>query len=637
MLAERRLELYFAENPPHFFDEMAKSAVILSPENFHNAKNLLGREFDQILFDGRTSLNLDALAIAAGTLRAGGRLLLWLDKKPHVDPDSLRWSGAEQAVETPNFYAHFNRLLQVYGCDNGIQAQNNQSVSTQKTNIASTATAEQQQIIRQILQADSDIFILTAKRGRGKSALAGLLAKELRNSAQYHKQPFNVYLTAPNKSAVETLQLFAGEKITFIAPDELCRRIGQNARQFSPDWLLIDEAAMIPLELLFQLTSTFKHILCCTTIHSYEGTGRGFLLKFLPNLHRSFQQFELIRPLRWAENDKLEKFIEELLMLEAEDRLIQPTYSIKSAVKIRQISQNELVEHITDFYGLLTLAHYRTSPLDLRRLFDAVKQHFLIAEWERYLLAGVWALEEGGFSDKALIRSICRGERRPKGNLVAQSLAFNCNLPEACALKSLRISRIAVQPDWQGRGLGLQLVEKLAQTAQADFLSVSFGYNEELDHFWQKCGFILVNIGEYKEATSGCYSAIALRPLTAAGEDLVKRAQQYFRRNLAFTFHPLRDKLSVEKSSAEKITQLNGQDFGILENFADYHRTFYSSQGAIYRLFIRLGADTSPMLDKLFNSRTIERTKGKKYWLKQCRQEVKRLLKLLEKESPDEK
>ena len=51
-----------------------------------------------------------------------------------------------------------------------------------------------------------------------------------------------------------------------------------------------------------------------------------------------------------------------------------------------------------------------------------------------------------------------------------------------------------------------------------DYLSVSFGYTKELAQFWQKCGFSLVHLGEHLEASSGCYSAIALKRPFCTGD-----------------------------------------------------------------------------------------------------------------------
>lgn len=78
---------------------------------FSKTKNLLGSEFPAIIYDARQGINLDALAMAAGTLQDGGQLLLllnhWADLANQPDSDSLRWSGEKHAINTPHFIAFF--------------------------------------------------------------------------------------------------------------------------------------------------------------------------------------------------------------------------------------------------------------------------------------------------------------------------------------------------------------------------------------------------------------------------------------------------------------------------------------------------------------------------------------------------
>lgn len=78
-------------------------------------------------------------------------------------------------------------------------------------------------------------------------------------------------------------------------------------------------------------------------------------------------------------------------------------------------------------------------------------------------------MQEGSLQSEQLIGEIERGLRRPRGNLVPQLLCFQAHLPQACRLSSLRISRIAVQPDWQQQGIEQQLVKNICQDAQVDF------------------------------------------------------------------------------------------------------------------------------------------------------------------------
>ncbi|AEW77078.1 acetyltransferase [Aggregatibacter actinomycetemcomitans ANH9381] len=596
---------------PHF------SAQLHFP--FSKSKNLLGSEFPALIYDGRQGIHLDALAIAAGALSEGGTLLLLFnecqDLAAQPDGDSLRWSSEKHPINTPHFIAFLQEKIRKYSFpiyqhlpSALVFPKIEKSLSEQHQ-----PTLEQAHLLRQMATSDAEMLIVTAKRGRGKSALAGLFAKQQLAA----NKP--VLLTAPNKSAVKIFNEFSGVEIPFMPPDELRQKVGENPQQFADSWLFVDEAAMIPLDTLFDLTTAFKRIVLTTTIHSYEGTGRGFLLKFMTKTDRTLRHFELFSPLRWQADDKLERFIDELLLCDCEDRLTQPRYDANLAKQI-QISYEEQIPpyQIESVYGLLTLAHYRTSPLDLRRLLDAPRQQFYLAQTQEALLGCVWAVPEGEFGDDALIRKIRRGQRRPRGNLVAQMLCFQAGLEQACKLRSLRISRIAVQPNWQQRGLGQRLIERVKQQRAVDFLSVSFGYTPELLAFWQKCGFILVHFSEGKDAGSGCYSVVALCPLTERGRALVQQAEQQFKRNLPLSLHPL----ATQFVGTETDWSLNETDWQCLADFADFFLPLAFALPAIRRLMKLSGERDFPLLTAY--CKRPDDIQHKKTWLKNCRLEVKK-------------
>lgn len=593
---------------------------------FSKTKNLLGSEFPAIIYDARQGIHLDALAMAAGTLQDGGQLLLLLNHWSHLanqpDSDSLRWSGDKHAINTPHFIAFLQEKIAKYGFP-VYQSTPLTLASPMPQKDRSThcqPTLEQARLLQQMAEAEEAILIITAKRGRGKSALAGLFAKL--QVAQ--NQP--VILTAPNKSAVNIFNEFAGAEITFMPPDELSQNLSDAPQQFANHWLFVDEAAMIPLDILFRLTKAFKRVVLTTTIHSYEGTGRGFLLKFMAKTDRTLRHVELFTPLRWQADDKLEAFIDDLLLCDCEDRLPQPPYDVALAELI-QISHCERIPHdqIESVYGLLTLAHYRTSPLDLRRLLDAPQQQFYLAQALNSLLGCVWVVPEGGMEDNTLICQIRRGERRPRGNLVAQMLCFQAGLEDACELRSLRISRIAVQPNWQQQGLGQRLIAQMKQQqikpqGSVDFLSVSFGYTPELLAFWQKCGFILVHFSESKEASSGCYSVVALCPLSKEGRLFVQRAEKQFQRNLPLSFHPL----ATQFARIEIDWTLDSSDWRLLNDFADFFLPLSSALPSIRRLITSAGEAPFPLLADY--CKQPEKRPNKKIWLENCRREVKKWL-----------
>ena len=592
---------------------------------FSKTKNLLGSEFPAIIYDARQGIHLDALAIAAGTLQDGGQLLLllnhWADLSNQPDSDSLRWSGEKHAINTPHFIAFLQEKIAKYGFPiyQSTPLMRALPMPQKDRSTHCQPTLEQARLLQQMAEAEEPILIITAKRGRGKSALAGLFAKQ--QVAQ--NQP--VILTAPNKSAVNIFNEFAGAEITFMPPDELSQNLSKAPQQFANHWLFVDEAAMIPLDILFRLTKAFKRVVLTTTLHSYEGTGRGFLLKFMAKTDRTLRHFELFTPLRWQADDKLEAFIDDLLLCDCEDRLPQPSYDSVLAEQI-QISHCERIPHdqIESVYGLLTLAHYRTSPLDLRRLLDAPQQQFYLAQARDSLLGCVWAVPEGGLADKTLIRQIKHGERRPRGNLVAQMLCFQAGWEEACELRSLRISRIAVQPNWQQQGLGQRLItqmkQQIKQQGAVDFLSVSFGYTPELLVFWQKCGFILVHFSESKEASSGCYSVVALCPLSEEGRVFVQRAEKQFQRNLPLSFHPL----ATQFTRTEIDWTLDSSDWRSLKDFADFFLPLSSALPSIRRLIKSAGE--SPFLLLADYCKQPEKRPNKKTWLENCRLEVKKWL-----------
>lgn len=148
----------------------------------------------------------------------------WEELHSQIDEDSLRWSGILEAIVTPRFISYFKHCIHKYGFP-VLYHQNDLKFDRtfQQSFVNHNATLDQQKIIEQILQKESELYFLTAKRGRGKSALAGLLANQLDTK---------IYLTAPNKSAVKILAKFSQKEIIFISPDELFLAL-QNAPSFS--------------------------------------------------------------------------------------------------------------------------------------------------------------------------------------------------------------------------------------------------------------------------------------------------------------------------------------------------------------------------------------------------------------------
>ena len=536
-------------------------------------QTLLGREFRHAVFDARHGFDAAAFAALSGTLKAGSWLVLllpvWDEWENQPDADSLRWSDCPDPIATPHFVQHFKRVLTAN--NDAILWRQNQPFSlahfTPRTDWHPATGApqpEQQQLLQQLLTMPPGVAAVTAARGRGKSALAGQLISRIAGSA---------IVTAPAKAATDVLAQFAGEKFRFIAPDALL------ASDEQADWLVVDEAAAIPAPLLYQLVSRFPRTLLTTTVQGYEGTGRGFLLKFcarFPHLHR----FELQQPIRWAQGCPLEKMVSEALVFDDENFTHTPQGNIVISAFEQTLWRSE-PETPLKVYQLLSGAHYRTSPLDLRRMMDAPGQHFLQAAGENEIAGALCLVDEGGLSQE-LSQAVWAGYRRPRGNLVAQSLAAHGSNPLAATLRGRRVSRIAVHPARQREGTGRQLIAGALQYIHdLDYLSVSFGYTEELWRFWQRCGFVLVRMGNHREASSGCYTAMALLPMSDAGKQLAEREHYRLRRDAQALAQWNGEMLPVDPLND---AVLSDDDWLELAGFAFTHRPLLTSLGCLLRL-----------------------------------------------------
>lgn len=543
---------------------LGDGGIFLSAENFHKAKQYLGREYPFVLYDMQAengiNFNLEAFAIVAGTISQGGVLYLlcpnWEKVETLLDFDALRWNE-KKAIACPNFYTHFKELADKFE----FTTENSAFPLSLPQKDFIELTDEQQKILENLPHDPADIHLLTAPRGRGKSTVAGRLAEKIARSEK-------VYITARSHSVLPSFwQTVESEQLQFVAPDKLIALIEQQNIETNA-WLFVDEAASLPLPLLQTFCDYFHKVVLITTTKNYEGTGRGFELKLPKALQRIVKNWVLSKPLRYLENDPLEKFIDELLVLN-----FHPTPS--SSKK--------------GLYALLAEAHYKTTPNDLRRLLDGDNQTILTQAEHNELIGGLWAVKEGGL-DEELSQAIWRGERRPQGSLVAQYLCYQGNLPEACRLNSIRISRIAVKTERQNQGIGKRLISdfilqiSVQKQPIVDFVSVSFGLNEPLYHFWETCGFELVQITPSKEASSGLHSAMMLYPVTEKGKRLVNEAKQVFQADFGLQPFVLNLQL-LDKIRPLACNEISERDWLNINGFAYHNRTVASCYVSLKRLY----------------------------------------------------
>ncbi|HGO5856718.1 TPA: tRNA(Met) cytidine acetyltransferase TmcA [Mannheimia haemolytica] len=554
---------------------------------FSNAKTILGQEYPFAIYtmqaENGINFHLEAFAILAGTIQENGTLFLlcpqWDNLENELDFDTLRWNE-NHAIACPNFYQHFKQLVAKFGFEVRIDLPKFPTASGQIPSKIYQLTQEQQNILQNLPLDPADIHLITAPRGRGKSTLAGLLATALFEQNK-------VLITARSYSALPSFWRSAEQKIPFFAPDNLIEQV--KSKNISPNqWLFIDEAASLPLPILHTLCTYFEKVVLTTTTQNYEGTGRGFELKFPVILDKPFKHWTLSQPLRWSENDPLEHFINDLLLLNGDTVGANCNLPRQSADVT-----NRRIHHKIAFYHLLANAHYKTTPTDLRRLFDGENQLLFSQRENEQLIGGIWAMQEGGLDEK-LTQAIWLGKRRPQGSLMAQYLCFQGNLPQACRLHSIRISRIAVLPEQQNQGVGKRLISQFIlqnsrEKRPLDFISVSFGLTTPLYAFWQSCGFQLVQITPNKEASSGYQSAMMIYPISEQGKLFAQQATQAFARD--FALQPFFSEICEELQNFEQFrplaaSNLDERDWKNLSAFTNGKRAFSAVYVSLKRLYL---------------------------------------------------
>jgi len=540
------------------------SALITANVQKKRYRDKLGSESELIIF-ADSQFTIDAFAALSGTLKAGGILFLVIPslvEKPERSLFLKRFFSLISETNAHTIITESKAMLLPHSRVPAIQ----ESMEVSSTYPLGCLTQEQYSAVNAIGKVISGHrkrpLVLTADRGRGKSSALAIACAQLLKA--HEQDDFRVIVTAPDSLAVSVFYqqlkqcLVAveqqGHNITFGKATLAFMPIDQLIRvPIKVNLVLIDEAAAIPVYLLEQLLNHYHRVVFSSTVHGYEGAGRGFTLKFQKTLDRVCPQWvsvHLNQPIRWRKNDPLEKLVFDACLLNAElPRLTTTRTSLSrnSQVEVKVddsfinkadhrnipddlvfkvISAAQLVADealLQQVFAVLVTAHYQTKPSDLQLLLDNPKIQltclFSSRKSNAELLAVALLMSEGvgnGVSDDD-IRAVKNSQRRLRNHFLPQSLFSHCGFEEAFSYHYLRIMRIAVHPQIQQLGIGskfLNHIELLAIEQGADFLGSSFGVNAELLPFWLNAGFSITRIGFTKDKASGEHSALLVKGLT---------------------------------------------------------------------------------------------------------------------------
>ncbi|MBZ9559166.1 MULTISPECIES: GNAT family N-acetyltransferase [unclassified Modicisalibacter] len=544
------------------------------------ARTRLGGEHDLVVIDGVSAtggFDPDAFGAVSGTVRAGGLLVLltpraWREGVPCPDADYARlaaWPHARESLPARTLGRLARQLAAspltlhwpAAAALPTLALPAAPAFAPSPVEDADCLTADQAQAVRRLERLRRRRpLVISADRGRGKSAALGIAAARRLAAGESE-----LWLTAPRSAAVEPVfarlaallpegrregQAFSVDTsrgvsvLRFLAPDAVEPALaGPGVDPRSPPTLFVDEAAAIPAPLLGRWLAAFPRLAFATTVHGYEGTGRGFAVRFRARLDRDtpdWRACSLDAPVRWAPNDPLEALTRNLLLLDAEpatDADVAAALARGDGLRYRTLDRAALAgdeRRLAELFGLLVQAHYRTTPGDLRQLLDAPDVHVLTADVAGHCVGVCLAQAEGGFP-RDLAEAVRLGRRRPRGHLLAQSLAAHGGWREAAEARWWRIQRIAVHPAARRRGIATRLVATLAARAHdagIDQLGVSYGAEPTLLTFWRAQGFVSLRLGLSREAASGEHALMMGRALHAAAEARLSEWRDDFQRLL---------------------------------------------------------------------------------------------------------
>ena len=574
-------------------------------------QQLLGRECQVLVCDFREQFDANGFSAALGALVGGGLLLVL---PPDIENTEILVLGQRW------LHTHFEKLISVSQDDEASGLERSFDLLPQMSNAPNHLDRFKQQniaveLVKKVVSGHRKRpLILTADRGRGKSSTLGIAAAQL----LAERPGFNIVVTAPSVKATEpvfshakqrlngcefvhaTHVCYQGGSLRFVAPDELLKSKSEC------DLLLVDEAAAIPIPMLKSMVDNYHRMVFSTTVHGYEGSGRGFGIKFEAWLskHRpGWKGYKLEQPIRWNNHDPLEAWLFDCFLLGAASSNDAAEHDVEllSSEKLSSLSLVELSKQdclanpsmLQQCFSLLVDAHYQTSPNDLMQFLNNPAIQLYAAWHQEECLSCMLVTQEGGL-DSELISQIQIGKRRPQGHLAPVLLANQLGAVQAATSICIRVMRIAVSTRHQGFGIGSWMLDKLSQRIeQADYLATSFGATSDLIAFWRNNDFAPVHIGHQRDQASGCHSVLMVKPLKANSESWISQLLNHFERSFCFVVSGSLASLEVDMVRAllptysESICELEVQ---LIKNYVDGGNSYDSIGYSVLKLVLMSNA-----------------------------------------------
>ena len=442
---------------------------------------------------------------------------------------------------------------------------------------------------------------ITSGRGRGKSSSMGLAV----SSAIVYGYS-NIIVTAPSPENLKTFFEFVIKglnQLNFIEHKDYVIQEGTNEfkgvivnitinknhkqviRYISPtdilifqmaELVIIDEAAAIPLNIVKRIMPDCLTFMA-STIQGYEGTGRSLSIKLIDNLRnnqdningRLLKEVTLNQAIRYADNDPIESWLNDLLLLDAtniesfDESIVDP-----KKLELYYVNRDTLFSYhkaseafLKKIMSLFVSSHYKNSPNDLQLLSDAPAHRIFVlcrtinkdSKSLPDIYCAIQVCEEGGISKDVILSNSKRG-MKPSGDLIPWIISEHYQDSEFGRLSGIRIVRIACHPDYQKMGYGSRALQLLSQYYEGKFVKIndddsdmkddnendnnkkkklkpllskledvkpnfiyylgtSFGLTKNLFNFWNKNGYKPLYLALASNDITGEHSCIMLKPI----------------------------------------------------------------------------------------------------------------------------
>jgi len=599
------------------FLEMAKEYFNGKLIHYKESPSILGETYPSLLLDLTEGFHPNDLGIIVETIAEGGMIV-------SISPYPKSWERLvgkwhKELISdpytvndvTPRFYRRFikrtfkaegiiifdakkREFIKRYECRKGDESQRRGEIYIPETKEIKKklyklcATQDQVRVLQLFekffeRKRERKSIVITADRGRGKTAVLGIVTPYL--ISRMHRvlrRPIRIMIVAPTPYAVQTYFQFLKKSLIrqgmkeykvkesnglitvlnsrFARVEYVVPRRAIIEKEYA-DIIVVDEAAGIDVPVLWEITKGVRYAIFSTTIHGYEGSGRGFSIRFLKKLENDrtveIERIHLDEPIRYGSSDPIEAWLYDVLLLDAQpaelnekdiEAIKDGRLTFELIDKDAMFSDDRLLR---EFFGIYVLAHYRNRPSDVVILADMPNHLPFRVVANGKTVCSIHIAVEGGLGEE-IVNEMAEGYK-PRGHIIPDLVLkhyWNYDFP---MFSGVRVVRIATHPSVMSMGIGSFGLRELVGWATKNemaWVGSGFGVSPELLRFWIRNGFSPIHITPQRSEISGEHTIIVLKALKMQMHVVESLNSKFVRRVLEW----LNDELSdLENETAVQL------------------------------------------------------------------------------------